>query len=138
MAEVIFYEKPGCINNTKQKQLLQQAGHRVIAKDLLAEPWRQDTLRAFFGDKPVIEWFNVSAPRIKSGEIDPRVMDEASALAAMIGDPLLIRRPLMQAGETRRVGFDVEQVDAWIGLKAVVPDENLETCPRSHRSGDCG
>ena len=117
MAQVVFFEKPGCINNTKQKQLLRQAGHQVLAKNLLEEPWQAETLRPFFGDKPVCEWFNSSAPRIKEGEVDPEAMDISTALAAMVADPLLIRRPLMRVGDEYRVGFDAEQVDAWIGLK---------------------
>jgi hypothetical protein len=35
MTDVIFYEKVGCGNNTKQKAWLRAAGHNVIAKDLL-------------------------------------------------------------------------------------------------------
>jgi nitrogenase-associated protein len=53
MADVIFFEKPGCGGNTRQKALLEQAGHRVIARDLFAEPWTAETLRPFFGDRPV-------------------------------------------------------------------------------------
>ena len=70
MATVIFFEKPGCINNTKQKRLLAASGHTVIAKDLLAEPWNPVVLRRFFGERPVVEWFNVTAPKVKSGAGD--------------------------------------------------------------------
>ena len=35
----------------------------------------------------------------------------------MLGDPLLIRRPLMLVAGRRECGFDAELVDAWIGLK---------------------
>ncbi len=137
MTEVLFYEKPGCINNTKQKQLLKQAGHTVVAMDLLATPWTLETLRPFFGDKPVSEWFNRSAPRVKSGDIKPEAMDERSALNAMILDPLLIRRPLMMVNDQYRVGFDTEWVDTWIGLKAVDSKQDLENCPRSHEAEPC-
>ena len=37
MATITFYEKPGCINNTRQKKLLEAAGHQVVAKNLLTE-----------------------------------------------------------------------------------------------------
>ena len=39
MAHIIFYEKPGCGGNARQKAILQAAGHEVEAKNLLAEPW---------------------------------------------------------------------------------------------------
>ncbi|MEM9542853.1 MAG: ArsC/Spx/MgsR family protein [Cyanobacteria bacterium P01_E01_bin.42] len=129
---IIFYEKPGCINNTKQKALLAAAGHQVEAKSLLTEPWSGDRLRSFFGDRPISEWFNPSAPRIKSGEVIPAQLDETTALTLMIEDPLLIRRPLLEVGETREVGFDRDRIQAWLGLTPQNPKEDLENCPRSH------
>lgn len=50
--KVVFYEKPGCVNNTKQKALLARAGHEVEARSLLDCPFDAATLRAFFGDLP--------------------------------------------------------------------------------------
>jgi nitrogenase-associated protein len=138
MATVIFYEKPGCINNTRQKALLIEAGHQLIARNLLLETWTPDRLRPFFGDLPVTQWFNTTAPEIKSGLVVPGNLDAETALELMVLDPLLIRRPLIQVGETCRVGFDPNIIDSWIGLypKATadqpqtdLPD--LETCPRS-------
>ena len=75
MAKVIFYEKPGCKNNTKQKTLLKAAGHQLEAHNLLTEPWTKDNLRLFFGDRPVAEWFNKAAPKVKSGEVVPEKID---------------------------------------------------------------
>jgi len=140
VSEVLFFEKPGCINNTRQKNLLQAAGHRVIARNLLTEPWTAQTLRPFFGDLPVSDWFNRSAPRVKEGEVIPERLDEAEALALMVADPLLIRRPLMQVGEERMAGFESERVDAWIGLSALpgeLPGSEIEECPRSHAAEPC-
>lgn len=131
MAKVIFYEKPGCINNTKQKTLLAAAGHELEVHNLLTTPWTVETLRPFFGSLPIAAWFNPSAPRVKSGEIDPKTVDESTALALMLKDPLLIRRPLLEVAGDCRVGFDAPAVDEWIGLTAK-PSEDLETCPRSH------
>ncbi|HBB30357.1 MAG TPA: hypothetical protein DC064_00515 [Cyanobacteria bacterium UBA9273] len=138
MTNIIFYEKPGCINNTKQKALLAAAGHQVQAYNLLTTPWTAELLRPFFGSRPVAEWFNASAPRIKSGEIIPTQLDEATALALMVADPLLIRRPLIQVGEVCEVGFDQAKIDAWIGLSPIEPASgDLETCPRSHAASPC-
>ncbi len=135
MATVLFYEKPGCINNTKQKVLLAAAGHTVQAKNLLLEKWTPARLRAFFGDLPVAEWFNHTAPRVRDGEIWPHKLSGEQAIALMLKEPLLIRRPLMEVDGQRRVGFDQDAVDRWIGLGSKAPGlskprEDLETCPR--------
>ncbi|QKQ74982.1 ArsC/Spx/MgsR family protein [Nostoc sp. TCL240-02] len=124
MAKVIFYSKPGCKGGVKQKVLLTAAGHEVIPQNLLKEPWTAERLRSFFGDRPVVEWFNPSAPKIKSGEVVPEKVDEQTALALMLKEPLLIRRPLLEVGDRREVGFDVQKIDTWIGLQAV--DESLQ------------
>lgn len=141
MAIVIFYEKLGCMNNTKQKALLQAAGHSVEARNLLTESWTAETLRPLFKDLPVTEWFNPTAPRIKLGEVNPAELDEAGALNLMLHDPLLIRRPLMQVGDRQTAGFDPSYVADWIGLDAVDPSQqatrnhlmlqDLQTCPNS-------
>ncbi|AFZ27514.1 nitrogenase-associated protein [Cylindrospermum stagnale PCC 7417] len=142
MTRVIFYEKPGCQGGAKQKALLTAAGHEVVAYNLLAEPWTVEKLRSFFGKSTVAEWFNKSAPRIKSGEVVPEKVDADTALALMIQDPLLIRRPLLQVGDRREVGFDVAKIDAWIGLqpvdesqKAIMEEllaQNLQGCSHNH------
>ena len=131
MARVIFYSKPGCKGGTKQKVLLTAAGHEVIPYNLLTEPWTVERLRSFFGDRPVAEWFNLSSPKVKSGEVVPEKIDAQTALQLMLKEPLLIRRPLLEIGDAsggqslrREVGFDVQKIDAWIGLQAV--DESLQ------------
>lgn len=110
MATVIFYEKPGCGTNARQKRLLEAAGHTVVAKNLLTEPWTVERLQGFFAETPVASWFNPAAPRVKSGEINPENIEASSALALMLRDPLLIRRPLVEADAQRCAGFDREPV----------------------------
>ncbi len=144
MAKVVFYEKPGCKNNTKQKVLLTAAGHDLEAHDIRTYNWTPQKLRVFFGNRPISEWFNPTAPRIKSGEVIPEKLNADSALALMIADPLLIRRPLIQVGDRYEVGFDVERIHAWIGLQPVDPSQantslelmqqDLQTCSHHHDS----
>lgn len=95
MATIIFYEKPGCRNQARQKEALRTAGLELDVRNLLSTPWRAETLRPFFQDMAVTEWFNPAAPRIKSGEIDPVSLTADEAIDAMLADPLLIRRPLL-------------------------------------------
>ncbi|MBL1265709.1 ArsC/Spx/MgsR family protein [Methylomicrobium sp. RS1] len=138
MAVVHFYEKPGCAGNKRQRELLLEAGHILFVHDLLRQPWAEtpDKLRSFFGDLPVADWFNRSAPAIKNGEVLPEALDEAQAIALMIADPLLIRRPLLEADGRRRAGFDTETVEAW--LEADMDGQDLESCPKRAASSACG
>lgn len=129
MADVIFWEKPGCAGNARQRALLVAAGHVLEVRDLLRTNWTAETLRPFFGLRPVRDWFNAAAPRIRSGEIRPETLTETEALALMLAEPLLIRRPLMQVGAERRAGFDSDAVASWIGLAENAPKLG-DSCPR--------
>jgi nitrogenase-associated protein len=104
-------------------------GHQVVVRDLLDEVWTPARLQRFFAGLPVAEWFNTSAPRVRSGEVRPEDLEPDHALALMVREPLLIRRPLMEKGGETRVGFEPEQVKAWLGLD-MANDGDLETCPR--------
>jgi len=118
MTTLRFYEKPGCGGNARQRAALEAAGHVLERHDLLTAPWTRESLLAFLWDLPVPDWFNRAAPRVKSGEVTPEALSADDALALLLAEPLLIRRPLMERLDdgTRMVGFEADAVDAWIGL----------------------
>ncbi|MBI5165792.1 MAG: arsenate reductase family protein [Magnetospirillum sp.] len=134
MAFVVFYEKPGCINNTRQKRLLLQSGHVVEPRDILATAWTAETLRPFFADLPVAAWFNRAAPRVKSGAVVPEDLSAEQAMTLMLADPLLIRRPLIETTGRKVCGFDETALAAWLGLAPAAAIG--EDCPRDD-GGNC-
>lgn len=118
MTHLVFFEKPGCGGNARQRAALIAAGHTLEQRNLLTAHWTAQSLLAFLAPLPVPDWFNRAAPRIKSGEVQPDMLERDAALALLMAEPLLIRRPLMQRTDngTRHVGFDTAAVDAWVGL----------------------
>lgn len=139
MAHLVFYEKPGCGGNAKQRALLEAAGHTLDRRSLLDEPWTRDSLLGFLQALPVAQWFNRAAPRIKSGEIVPERLDADAALALLLAEHLLIRRPLMQREYgARLVGFDTAEVERFVGLhaKAEVP-ASMEGCAAVSPKASC-
>lgn len=139
MTQITFYEKPGCAGNARQRALLQAAGHTLVPRDLLAEPWTRERLLAFLAPLPVPQWFNRAAPRVKRGEIDPDRIDREAALAALLAEPLLIRRPLMERADGMRlVGFDTEAVDRFVGLAAPAAlPSSMEGCAAARSAHGC-
>ncbi len=140
MAEwVTFYEKPGCASNSKQKRLLQQAGVSLVIRNLLVEPWTTSRLALFFEHLPVEQWFNPAAPRIKSGEVVPESYSPGEALVAMMADPLLIRRPLIEAKGFRAAGFDWPMLCAKLGLDPELPEvpTHIEKCSHPEPGHHC-
>jgi len=138
LATVVFYEKPGCGTNARQKRTLEAAGHTVIVKNLLTEPWTAARLRGFFGDAPVSAWFNPAAPRMKSGEIDPAAVTASDALALMLSDPLPIRRPLIEAADQRCAGFESKLIASLLSSSSgAQPGPDLQGCSRPADSAPC-
>ena len=135
MAVIIFYEKPGCGTNARQKRALEAAGHTVIPRNLLTEPWTAERLRCYFGDTPAASWFNPAAPRVKSGEVDPEKVDSKAALALMLVEPILIRRPLIDVDGQRSAGFDSDLIASLLadGNKRL----ELQGCGRLETSAPC-
>lgn len=146
MAHIIFYEKPGCVNNTKQKTWLEAAGHTIEAHSILEHPWTPQTLLPFMRGGEPANWFNRTAPVIKAGKLDPEHFSANQAVAAMIVTPILIKRPLMQIGILKLQGFDKEEIERLVGLQAIPGQEamveqldadNLTLCPKLADPCDC-
>ena len=116
MAHITFYTKIGCLTSQKQLALLQEAGHQVLLQDLLAHDWTAEELKSYFGTLPVQEWFNPNATRVKTGELDPEAYAADEALALLLEDHLLIRRPLLESCGVRKCGFDPSAIHDWVGL----------------------
>jgi nitrogenase-associated protein len=137
MTELVFYEKPGCVGNLKQQKLLTSQGIDYVVRDLISEPWSAQRLRPYFADKPITQWFNTTAPRIKSGELSIETLDENKALALMVEDPILIRRPLLEYRDLYQSGFEAGAVLTALGV-VLNPAENLQDCPMEDgRSVSC-
>ncbi len=132
--EIHFYEKPGCINNTKQKKILAEKGYTIIAENILTYKWTVEKLKTFMQDRPLKERFNMSAPKIKNGEVSIDNFDEQSALEAMVNDPYLIKRPLIQYGEKFGCGFDSTlATDLVNGINV----DSLLQCPKMAENNSC-
>jgi nitrogenase-associated protein len=83
----------------------------------------------------VARWFNPAAPRVKSGAVDPERTDAERALALMLAEPLLIRRPLVEADGRRCAGFDREPVTSLLGDNG--GQARPEGCSRPQASEPC-
>ena len=128
VSELRFFEKPGCIGNARQKALLVRLGHRLEVHDLLRTRWTPAELRTYLDALPVREWLNPSAPQVRDGDIDLDALDADAALALLVAEPLLIRRPLIDSPHGRCAGFVPGPVLRALG----VPDDaaDLDNCAR--------
>lgn len=110
MIPVIFYEKVGCVNNTKQKKRLKDFGFNVISTDLLKTNFSKNQLLNFFENKSIKECINPNAPLVKNKEIDLDNTSDEELLNLMISNPILIKRPLITIGTNKFCGFDLNKI----------------------------
>ena len=116
METVVFYEKTGCKTNRKQKALLLAAGVSIAPRNILLQAWTPYRLKGFLADLPVHNWFNMQAPAIKSGDINPRALAKLEALELLSQQPILIKRPLFETFNAKWSGFDFARLRKELGI----------------------
>lgn len=129
---VVFYEKPGCAGNRRQKALLQEHGINLDVRDLSAADWSPEQLEAFFGERDNSAIVNTSSPKIKSGEVDPSALSREALLQRMVSEPLLIKRPLLEVGDEKVCGFDIPRLNALLGIEMPIP-EDINSCQKTDK-----
>lgn len=133
MKDVVrFFEKPNCIGNDAQKKQLIEAGYELEVIDMIRRKWTEAELKPFFGSLDLHECVNPRAPRITSGEVDPSRLNDAELMAAMLADPMLIRRPLLVYGDRYAIGFKNELVTELLGI-----EQDEAKCGRADEDVDC-
>jgi nitrogenase-associated protein len=118
MSKVVFYARPGAAKTVEQEAALAAAGFDVDARDLTAEHWTSASLRAFFDERPIVEWFDPAEPRVASGEIDPGKLNAQEALVTLALDPRLINGPLVRHNGSCAAGLDTEQLREFMDTRA--------------------
>ncbi len=109
--KIIFYEKPNCAGNTKQKKLLTLNGISFEARSILDTPWDKISLNSFVEGLDTKDIVNNFAPKIKNNEINIATISKEKIIELMIEEPILIKRPLLEIGETKICGFDIEKIN---------------------------
>lgn len=126
---ITFYTKPGCIGGRKQKAYLEGLGYTVEVKSIFEEGFEPSDLASFFGDKPIEEWYNLTAPDVKSGTVVPGSHGEIESLVELCNSPILIKRPLMIIGDLKMSGFDKDLLGEVLeGF--IAPEEDLDVCQK--------
>jgi arsenate reductase (glutaredoxin) len=106
----------GCGTCKKAERWLRAHGVAVDLRPIVEAPPSAETLRALWQKSglPLQRFFNTSGQSYRQGGFQARLpgMSEDAQLAALAADGKLIRRPLLDAGDTALVGFDEA---AWAG-----------------------
>ncbi|WP_373073131.1 ArsC/Spx/MgsR family protein [Sulfurimonas sp.] len=124
---IVFYEKPGCAGNARQKKLLKQCGYELDVKDILSNPWTTEELQSFFYGLDKTEIVNESAPDIKNGILKLEKITKDDLIFKMLETPILIKRPLMIFGENKLCGFNTSRLSKVLNVDINMLQE-ISTC----------
>lgn len=127
MYRFVFYEKPGCSGNARQKEILKSYGLEICEESLIDTKWTKESLKEFFSDLEVKEIFNIFAPKVKNGMIDISKLTLDEAIELMIEEPILIKRPLIDINGTKICGFDINKINKKLQMNISL-DKKVDTC----------
>jgi arsenate reductase (glutaredoxin) len=124
---IIFYEKPGCAGNHKQKTVLKNQGLSFQTKSILDTPWTSDSLSLFFKNLEKKDIINPFAPKIKNKELDIDTISKEELIELMCQEPILIKRPLLEIGEQKLCGFDINAINEIFDIE-ICGNIKISTC----------
>ena len=107
---VILYGIPNCDTIRKARRWLAEAGIEYHFHDYRKTPLEQTTLQQWAKE---LGWEALLNRRGTTWrQLDPQQranIDEQKAITLMLAQPALIKRPLLDTGKTRLLGFSSEQ-----------------------------
>ena len=90
---------------------LSQKGIELDERDFFQERFSEDELRALIGDHLPSDFFSWNSPSFKKLGVSRDALDDDRLIELMVGEPRLIRRPLIQVGSDLIVGTDKKAME---------------------------
>lgn len=83
----------------------------VVERDFFKEPFTAQELDKLIGDRPISEFISTRAKSYKDTGWDKKPPTKKQAIAAMLADPTLLRRPILKVGKNLIVGWSKAEYD---------------------------
>ena len=82
-----------------------------MERDFFKEPFTDAEIRGLAGDRPLSEIFSWKSPSFKALGLNPADLTEDDLVRLMMGEPRLIRRPLVRIGGHLLVGGNLKDLE---------------------------
>jgi arsenate reductase-like glutaredoxin family protein len=105
MKPVLFYEKPGCSTNAKQKVLLQKRGVHTGSTRSFSAVDEQRGAVELSSTQAVYRVVQSQCPCHQGNELDPTLLSETEALSLLYKNPILIKRPFISVDGHQMCGL---------------------------------
>ena len=87
----------------------------VEVRDFFKEPFTVAELTRLIGSRPITDFISTRAKSFKEHHWDRKLPTKKEAIAAMIADPTLLRRPILIKNGKIVVGFSMGTYEAMAG-----------------------
>ncbi len=94
------------------KASLSQDGVALNERDFFKDGFTEQELRALLGDTPVADVFSWRSPSARKLGVDKASTPDDELIRLMVGEPRLIRRPLISVGGRLIVGANKRAMSA--------------------------
>ncbi|MCD2138820.1 arsenate reductase family protein [Salinicoccus halitifaciens] len=106
---ITFYEYSKCTTCRKGKKFLEENGIEFEAHDMVKAPPSKETLKRIIekSDHDIGKFFNTRGKKYKELDLKNRLpeMDDDEKIELLSSDGMLIKRPLVDAGDDVLLGF---------------------------------
>jgi Spx/MgsR family transcriptional regulator len=107
----MFFQKPTCTTCRKARAYMEGNGFDLHFRNLDKERLSADELEKLIGDRDHKDFLNTRNELYRRQHMKENPPDRAEAIRMMVGEPNLIRRPVIIAGGRIVLGFDQEKID---------------------------
>jgi Spx/MgsR family transcriptional regulator len=108
---VQFLQKPTCTTCRKARAYMENRSFDLHFRNLDKERLSSDELEKLIGDRDHSEFLNTRNEMYRRKNMKQNPPTRAEAIRMMVGEPNLIRRPVIVAGGRVVLGFDQEKID---------------------------
>ena len=109
---VQFLQKPTCTTCRKARAYMENRGFDLHFRNLDKERLSSDELEKLIGDRDHQDFLNTRNELYRRKNMKENPPTRAEAIRMMVGEPNLIRRPVIVAGGRVVLGFDQEKIDS--------------------------
>jgi Spx/MgsR family transcriptional regulator len=108
---VQFLQKPTCTTCRKARAYMENRGFDLHFRNLDKERLSSEELEKLIGNRDHREFLNTRNDLYRRKNMKENPPSRAEAIRMMVGEPNLIRRPVIVAGGRVVLGFDQEKID---------------------------
>lgn len=106
-----IWHNPNCSTSRKALDKLRAAGADVTVIDYMKTGWDAETLRRLFAGAGLSAAQALRTRNTDAVERGLTTADDATVIAAMIAEPVLVERPFVETDKGTRLARPVERID---------------------------